>query len=63
MPTVTTDDLVEQLVTLTHGWSGPETQRLYRQALQALVELAKFEQKNEIDYPQDCRRVLRGLPH
>jgi hypothetical protein len=44
---VSTDEVIEQLVALTHGTSDARTQHLYRQSLQVLVELAKAEQRAE----------------
>lgn len=56
-------EVIEQLVTLTHGASDARTQHLYRQSLQVLVELAKAEQRAEYceDLPGDFRNTARTI--
>ncbi len=48
MTPVSTVEVIEQLVQLTHDASDVRAQHFYRQSLQVLVELAKAEQKREM---------------
>lgn len=62
---VTTDEVIESLVAVTHGASDLRTQQLYRQSLQVLVELAKAEERIEanMDFPSTSRYLARGSVH
>lgn len=65
MDNVTTDDMIESLIVITHGASDQHTQHLFRQSLRVLVELAKIEERVEInmDMPGESRLAHRGTVH
>lgn len=61
----TTDQVIEDLIAITHGHSDARTQHIYRQALCALAELARAEGRREamIEVAEDVRRTYRGTAH
>ena len=61
--TVTTDEMIESLVRTTYGKSHPTTRDLYRQSLQALVALAKSEQRRELEMRAKTVRTPPGAVH
>lgn len=61
----TSNDVIEQLVTLTYGSSDLRTQTLFRTNLAVLVELAKAEQRRELneELPELAYRRTRHSIH
>ena len=63
---VSSGELIDTLVRITHGDSDARTQHLFRQNLQLLVGIAKMEQRAEDELygvEDDGERAHRGTVH